>query len=211
MGVLPRTFICKEHNGGMTMGYLKYVRDMWKKPKASNPELWKSRLILWRREPVTLRIERPTRPDRARSIGYKAKNGIVVVRQRVSSGGHVRPGKPGGRRPKHNRRRMNLALSYQTIAERRANDKYPNCEVLGSYFVAKDSKSYWFEVILVDSAHPEIKADEQLSWITTKAHRGRVFRGLTASGKRSRGILTRKGKGAEKIRPSMRANDRLSH
>ncbi len=193
------------------MGYLKYVRDMWKKPRAANPELWKSRLIMWRRDPVTLRIERPTRPDRARSLGYKAKNGLIIVRQRVLAGGHVRPGKPGGRRPKHNRRRMNLALSYQTIAERRANDKYPNCEVLGSYFVAKDGKNHWFEVILVDSAHPEIKADPQLSWVATKAHRGRVFRGLTASGKRSRGILTRKGKGAEKIRPSMRAHDRLSH
>lgn len=193
------------------MGYLKYVRNLWKKPKTNNPELWKSRLIQWRREPVTLRIDNPTRPDRARSLGFKAKNGLIVVRQRVSSGGHTRPGKPGGRRPKNSTRRMNLAITYQTIAEKRADKKYPNCEVLGSYFVAKDGKAYWYEVILVDTSHPEIVADKHLSWISKNTHRGRVHRGLTASGKRSRGILTNKGKGAEKLRPSLRANLRKAH
>jgi large subunit ribosomal protein L15e len=40
----------------------------------------------WRREPTTTRIDRPTRIDRARSLGYRAKQGFVVVRTKVRRG-----------------------------------------------------------------------------------------------------------------------------
>ena len=192
------------------MGYLKYVREAWKKPKANMPELWKQRLIEWRKEPVTIRIQKPTRPDRAHSLGYKAKQGYVIVRQKVRKGGHIRPKDFGGRRPRKSKLKIDLAISYQVIAEQRAAKKFPNCEVLSSYYVAKDGVYYWYEIILVDKSHPAIKKDSRISWISLKEHKGRVFRGLTTAGKRSRGLLTRKGKGAEKIRPSRRANKRLS-
>ncbi len=192
------------------MGYLKYVREAWKKPKANMPELMKQRLIEWRKEPVTVRIENPTRPDKARSIGYKAKQGYVIVRQKVRRGGHTRPRDFAGRRPRKTKLRIDLAISYQIIAEQRAAKKFPNCEVLSSYYVAKDGMYYWYEIILVDRSHPAIKKDKRISWISKKQHKGRVFRGLTTAGKRSRGTLTNKGKGAEKIRPSRRANKRMS-
>ena len=182
------------------MGMYKYIRDLWKNPKANLGDLWKERLLIWRREPVTVRIERPTRLDRARSLGYRAKPGIIVVRQRLARGGHVRPKIRKARRPKHRRHHMVLAKSYQQIAEERAASKYVNCEVLNSYMVAQDGLYYWYEIILVDRAHPAILSDPTLSWISEK--KGRVFRGQTASGKRSRGILLRKGLGAEKLRPS---------
>ena len=192
------------------MGYLKYVRQLWKKPKANMPELWKQRLISWRREPASLRIERPTRIDRARSLGYKAKQGYIMVRERLIRGGRQRPKIRKGRRSKHYGRRKDLRISYQVVAEQRAGKKFPNCEVLNSYWVAEDGKYCWYEVILVDKNHPAIKKDKRISWIGEKQHRGRVFRGLTAAGKRSRGILTHKGKGAEKLRPSLRAHQRKS-
>ncbi|HDI46335.1 MAG TPA: 50S ribosomal protein L15e, partial [Candidatus Methanomethylia archaeon] len=62
----------------------------------------------------------------------------------------------------------------------------------------------WFEVILVDPHHPAIKSDKDINWICNPSQRGRVFRGLTPAGRKSRG-LTRKGKGAEKVRPSRKA------
>ena len=68
----------------------KYVRDLWKQPKKNMPELWRQRLISWRRQHSTVRIERPTRIDKARSLGYKAKQGYVIVRQKVLRGGHTR-------------------------------------------------------------------------------------------------------------------------
>lgn len=186
------------------MGVYKYIRNLWKKPKANLGSLYKEHLIEWRREPVTLRIERPTRLDRARSLGYKAKQGYVIVRQKVLRGGHRRPNITGGRRPKHNRQVMVLNKNYQQIAEERANKKFKNLEVLGSYYLAEDGKYYWYEIIMVDPESPSIKADKRISWIS-KSGRGRTFRGVTSAGRKSRGIRSHKGKGAEKLRPSKAA------
>lgn len=183
------------------MALYKYLRQQWDNP---NKDVWRERLIEWRQEPATVKIERPTRLDRARALGYKPKQGIILVRQRLERGGRQREKFTGGRRPKARRRRKVLDITYQTVAEQRAVSGYPNCEVLSSYFVAKDGKYYWYEVILVDTAHPVILADKNLSWIAKNHQRGRAFRGLTSSAKKSRG-LTRKGFGAEKLRPSRRA------
>jgi large subunit ribosomal protein L15e len=187
------------------MAMYKYVRELWNKPTDSMPDLMKARKIQWRSEPATVRLEHPTRIDRARSLGYKAKQGIFVVRQRVQRGGHRKPLPSAGRRSKKYTTRKSLVLNYQTISEQRALQNYPNCEVLNSYEVAKDGNHIWYEVIMVDVSHPAIKADSNLSWITKDIHRGRPFRGLTSSAKRSRGLLN-KGKGAEKMRPSKTAN-----
>jgi large subunit ribosomal protein L15e len=181
------------------MSFYKYIRNVWKSPKKNLKELWSKRLIEWRKEPVTIRIEKPTRIDAARSLGYKAKQGYVVVRQRLLRGGRKRPDIKKGRRSKHSTQRKVLSKTYQQIAEERANKKFKNCEVLNSYYVAKDGRFVWYEVILVDREHPSIKADNRISWINQRKHTGRAFRGLTSSGKISRG-LKNKGKGAEKTR-----------
>ncbi len=179
------------------MGVYKYVRALWKKPEQNLGELWQQRLILWRREPTTIRIDHPTRIDRARSLGYKAKQGIFVVRQRVLRGGHTRPTWRGGRRSKRSGTKMALQKNYQAIAEQKVQRHYPNCEVLNSYFVGQDGLYYWYETIVVDRSHPSILANKDLRGIAMQ--RGRAFRGLTSAGRRGRG-LRRKGKGAEKVR-----------
>ena len=126
-----------------------------------------------RKEPAILRIERPTRLDRARSIGYKAKQGVLVVRSRTTKGRTKRPKIKKGRRPKrYGRTRLSPGKSDQRIAEERASKKYPNCEVLNSYWVGQDGSYKWYEVIMVDRDHPAIKADKQLGRAAAK--RGRV-------------------------------------
>jgi large subunit ribosomal protein L15e len=190
------------------MGIYSKIRELWKKPKASLGDVWKQRLMQFRREPVTIRIERPTRLDRARALGYKAKQGVIVVRQRVLRGGHSRPKRWGGRRSKHSGKKLTLRKNYKLIAEERVSKKYPNCEVLNSYQVAKDGKHFWYEVILVDSKHPAIVKDKNLGMISSKQHKRRVHRGLTSAGRKVRGLM-HKGKGAEKARPSRRAKNRL--
>ncbi len=122
----------------------------------------------------------------------------------------MRPQMKSGRRSKTQRRRKIVNKSYQTVAEERANRKFHNCEVLNSYFIAQDGKHYWFEVILVDPDSPSILSDPKIRWIAQKQHSGRVFRGLTSSGRKSRGLRNR-GKGAEKIRPSLGAHQRRAH
>ncbi|MBU0615095.1 MAG: 50S ribosomal protein L15e [Nanoarchaeota archaeon] len=185
------------------MGVYKYIREAWKNPRENMPELMKSRLIQWRKEQSTERIERPTRLDRARSLGYKAKPGYVLVRQRVLKSARMHPKSwKKGKRPKHSSPRLDLNKSYQQIAEERASKQYINCTVLNSYSVAEDGMHKWYEVILVDRAHPQITSDPKINWICSQ--RGRAARGLTSAGRKSRG-LRNKGKGAEKLRPSKHA------
>lgn len=187
------------------MGLYQHVRDAWKKPRQEQRELRHERLIEWRREDATTRLERPTRIDRARSLGYKAKQGIFVVRQRVLKGGHTRPQLKAGRRSRNQTRKLSLHKNYRQICEERVQKKFENMNVLNSYWVGKDGQNVWYEVILVDPNHPAIQADKDLKWICEKQHKARVFRGLTSAGKTGRG-LQNKGKGAEKMRPSRRAN-----
>ncbi len=186
------------------MGMYKYISALWKKPRENLGQQYKQHLIAWRKGPATVRISKPTRLDKARALGYKAKQGIIVVRQRVDAGAHKRPDFAGGRHSKHFRRTMILAKNYRLIAEERANKKFPNCEVLNSYFVGGDSKNYWYEVILADRGHPSVAKDQRTGWITQSNQRGRVYRGRTSAGRKIRG-LRHKGKGAERLRPSKTA------
>ncbi len=184
-----------------------YIRSAWKKPGESyvNELMW-HRLQKWRKEGSVVRVQRPTRLDRARSLGYRAKQGFVVARVRIRRGGRRRSRFRKGRRSaRMGMKRITPKKSLRWIAEERAARKYPNMEVLNSYWVGEDGRFKWFEVILVDRNHPAILSDRKINWISKE--RGRVFRGLTSAGKRSRGLRT-KGKGAEKIRPSIRANKR---
>jgi large subunit ribosomal protein L15e len=190
--------------GVIKIGLYKHIQKAWKQPKKNLKDLWKQRLIKWRRTNSIEKIERPTRLDRARSLGYKAKQGYLIVRVRLPRGGRQRELFKSGRRSKARRRMKVLSLSYQTVAEQRANKKYPNCEVLNSYYVAKDGKYAWYEIILIERT--QVSRYKNMEWV--KNSKGRVYRGLTSSGRRSRGILTNKGKGAEKLRPSLKAHGR---
>ena len=193
------------------MGVMKHLGSVWKQPKQNIPAaVRRDRMAGWRREPVFQRIERPTRLDAARRVGYRAKQGITVVRTRVRRGG-LRKGKIHMKRKpsKAGLKKITMAKSIQRIAEERTSKRYPNLEVLNSYWVGEDGKNKFFEVIMVDPHHPAIKADKQLGWIAEgNSHRGRAFRGKTSAGKRGRGLYN-KGKGAEKLRPSLKANKNL--
>jgi large subunit ribosomal protein L15e len=184
------------------MGLYKNVKNIWKSSSVDFKEFHRKRLTEWRSQDTTVRIEKPTRIDRARAIGYRAKQGVIVVRQRVDRGGRMRPSIKSGRRSAHNYQQKNLAKNYQSIAEERANEKYPNCEVLNSYYVGEDGISFWYEVILLDRTSPVIQKDEIYHGIITQT--GRVYRGITSAARKSRG-LRGKGLGYEKSRPSNKA------
>jgi large subunit ribosomal protein L15e len=186
-----------------------HIREAYKDPDASYVKdlLW-ARTTEWRRGASFVRVERPARVDRARALGYKAKQGFVVVRARVRRGGLRKPRPRAGRTPKHmGVRKITMAKSIQRIAEERTAKRYPNLQVLNSYWVGEDGRYKYYEVILVDPHHPVIRKDPKMRWIGAPQHKGRVFRGLTSAGKRGRG-LRRKGKGAEKVRPSLGAHRR---
>jgi large subunit ribosomal protein L15e len=140
-----------------------HIAETWKSMlKTRSPEL-KSKAYQWRREPTLNRIEHPSRLDRARALGYKAKQGIVVVRIRVGRGGMRKQRPVAGRRPKHlGVVHIKQKISMKRVAERRVNEKYVNLKVMGSYLVYQDGMYSWFEVILVDPSHPSIIKDKEM-------------------------------------------------
>ncbi|UCE73128.1 MAG: 50S ribosomal protein L15e [Methanomassiliicoccales archaeon] len=187
----------------------QYVQDAWKNPSESYvKELQRTRMIEWRRGPSFARIDKPTRIDRARNLGYKAKQGYVMVRARVRRGGLRKRTIKGGRRAKRKgMTKITMAKSIRRIAEERTAKRYPNLEVLNSYWVGDDGRYKYYEVIMVDPHHPVIKSDPKINWICEPAHKGRVHRGLTSSGKKGRGHR-HKGKDAQKVRPSVKSHHR---
>lgn len=149
------------------MSLYSHISEAWKRPRKSYvAELNRRRMITWRRQPTVVRVGRPTRLNRARSLGYKAKQGFVTVRVKVNKSSFRKLRPRSGRRPK----RMGvightLRKSLQVVAEEKASSKYPNLEVLGSYWAGQDGRQKWFEVILVDPFHPAIRSDSDVGWI----------------------------------------------
>jgi large subunit ribosomal protein L15e len=163
----------------------KHIRETWKSDTSEG--IKKQRLIEWRKQHTVERIEKPTRLDRARALGYKAKQGYILARVRVVRGGRTRPRYHRGRKPsKAGMVKFTPKKSLRWIAEEKAQRKFPNCEVLNSYYVGEDGRYMWFEVILVDKNHPNIINDPKINWIVNQ--RKRVFRGLTSAGKIARGL-----------------------
>lgn len=166
----------------MNLAY-KYMSKAWRKPESSYvKELMQERIFIWRRQPAIIRIDKPTRIDRARRLGYKDKIGFVVSRVRVRKGGLRK------KRPKMGRRQKRMGVSKykraksdQLIAEERAAKKFPNLEVINSYWVWKDGRFKWFEVLMVDRM--------LVSENVLRKGRGKVFRGLTRAGRKVRGLI----------------------
>jgi large subunit ribosomal protein L15e len=186
----------------MTKGLTYHLRQAWKRP---GREMLKERMIEWRASDAAVKLERPTRLDRARALGYKAKRGFIILRIRVNRGGRKRP-RAGvkGRKTKNMTNRKTLKMNYKWVAEIRAARKYPSLEVLNSYNLGKDGKHYFYEIIMVDPSKPEIKKDRTTKWIVND--RKRAERGRTSAARKSRGLRGKSPK--KKVRPSLRARNR---
>jgi large subunit ribosomal protein L15e len=139
------------------------IGKQWRSLIKSNSSVYKQRAIAWRRGPTVVRLERPTRLDRARALGYKAKQGMVVVRIKISRGGMRQKRPSSGRRPKHlGTVKIKGHFSSQDTAERRVLEKFPNTELIGSYPVYQDGRYIWHEVIVADIHSPSIRNDYEL-------------------------------------------------
>jgi len=169
-------------------GFYHYLEDFWKAPLSSKfKPILKGKIQQWYSGSTITRVEIPTRLDKARRLGYKAKPGYVVVRARIrrASGRHIRPSM--GRKPsKMGVIKLKRGKNLKWIAEERANKKYPNLEVLNSYWIGQDGKYKYYEVILIDPHSTHIINDKKINWICSCKHKGRVYRGLTSAGKKAR-------------------------
>lgn len=191
------------------MGAYKYLEELWKK-KQSDVMRFILRLRTWeyRQLPAIHRVSRPSRPDKARRLGYKAKQGIVIYRIRIRRGGRKKPVSKGivyGKPASQGVVGLKFKRNTRSVAEERVGRKLGGLRVLNSYWVAQDATYKFFEVIMVDPAHTAIRNDPRLNWISRPVHKHRELRGQTSAGKKGRGLRVKGGK-ENKKRPSQLAN-----
>merc|ERR1719389_239872 len=191
------------------MGAYKYLEEFWRK-KQSDVVRFILRVRSWeyRQLPVIHKAQRPSRPDKARKLGYKRKQGYVVYRIRIRRGGRKRQVAKGcvyGKPVNQGINKLKFERTHKNVAEDRVARKASNLRVLNSYWVGQDAVFKFFEVILVDPSHKAIRRDPRINWICTAKHNNREKRGLTSVGKRSRGLRL-KGHRAIKKRPSVRSD-----
>merc|ERR1712232_772561 len=176
----------------LIMGAYKYLEELYKK-KQSDVLRFLLRVRGWefRQFPCLHRCTWASRPDKARRLGYKAKQGYVIYRCRVRRGGRKRMAPKGATYGKPTNQGVNQ-LKYQrqlkSTAEERVGRRCANLRVLNSYWINQDSTYKYFEVILVDPSHKAIRRDPRINWIVKPVHKHRESRGLTATGKKSRGL-----------------------
>lgn len=191
------------------MGAYKFLEELWRK-KQSDVMRFILRVRTWefRQHKAIHRTTRPTRPDKAHKLGYKAKQGYVIWRVRVRRGNRRKLGNKGqiyGKPKNQGVLKRKFQRSLKSVAEERVGKICGGLRVLNSYWVGQDSIYKFYEVILVDPAHNAIRNDPKINWICNPVMKHRELRGITSTGKKSRG-LRYKGHKASKIRPSRRAN-----
>ena len=103
------------------MGAYKYVQELWRK-KQSDLLRFLLRVRCWQfRQLHTIhRAPRPTRPDKARRLGYRAKQGFVIYRVRVRRGGRKRKAPKGatyGKPTNQGVNQLKFQRSLQSVAE----------------------------------------------------------------------------------------------
>ena len=126
-----------------------HIKETWEN---ADKVYVRGRVREWKDDSVVSRILRPTKLGRARALGYKAKQGYVMVRVRIRKSGRKRRTIRKGRHPTNvGIVKFTTSMSKQSIAERRTMKKYPNMEVLNSYKAGEDGRNHYFEVILVDT------------------------------------------------------------
>jgi len=174
------------------MGVYKYQQELWRK-KQSDVMRFLLRVRCWqyRQLAAVHRASRPTRPDKARRLGYKAKQGWVIYRCRIRRGGRKKPvpkGQVYGKPKSVGINQLKNQRSLQAVAEERVGRKCRALRVLSSYWVGQDSTYKFFEIICVDPNHKAIRRDPDAQWIVNPVHKHREMRGLTSANRKSRGL-----------------------
>lgn len=151
------------------------------------------RIRCWHYRQMTTvhRVTKPTRPDKAKRLGYRAKQGYCIYRIRVRRGGRKKPLPKGavfGKPVNQGINQLKPARRLQALAEERVGRYCGGLRVLNSYWVAQDATFKFFEMIMVDPFHKAIRRDPKINWIVNSVHKHREMRGLTSASRKSRGL-----------------------
>ena len=193
------------------MGAYKYQQELWRK-KQSDVLSFILRLRCWEYRQLNSvhRCPHSTRPEKARRLGYNAKQGYIINRIRIRRGCRkkkVAKGAVFGKPKNEGVNQLKPKRNHQAIAESRVGRRVAqSLRVLGSYWVGQDSTFKFFEVICVDPFHKAIRRDPKINWICKAVHKHREQRGLTSAGRKHRGLVGSGVGHSKTIGSSRRAN-----
>lgn len=136
------------------MGAYRYIRESFQKAFSERTQSYRQRLALWRKQPVVQRVEGPTNPTSAHRLGYRARPDYVIARVRTKRGRRARRKARQGRKPGKTRKFVEPSAGWRRIAEARAQHKFRNLRVIGSYFIGEDGSAQYYEVVMRNPSWP---------------------------------------------------------
>ncbi|KAK7072960.1 60S ribosomal protein L15 [Halocaridina rubra] len=174
------------------MGAYKYMQEIYRK-KQSDVMRFLLRIRAWHYRHLNKlhRAPRPSRPEKARRLGYKNIHGIFIYRIRVRRGGRKRPVPKGatyGKPKSHGVNQLKPTRNLQSLAEERVGRRLGGLVVLNSYWVAQDSTYKYYEVIMLDPRRGAIRRNPYYNWAAKPQHKHRELRGKTSAGRKHRGL-----------------------
>merc|ERR1712039_22616 len=113
-------------------------------------------------------------------------------RIRVRRGGRKKPYHKGvnyGKPTNAGIKQIKWRRSLRSKAEERAGRYCGNLRVMNSYWVGQDSSYKYYEIIMVDPHHLAVRKDPRVNWICAPVMKHRELRGLTATGRKGRGLV----------------------
>ena len=167
------------------MGAYKYIEELYKK-KQTDVLRFVLRIRAWeyRQLNVIHRASRPSRPDRARRLGYEAKQRMsfsVFVSVVEVARSQVRKGQVMGKPATHGVNQLKPTRSSVALLKSVVGRKCPNLRVLNSYWVeAKTPPSNTLKSSSSTPPHKAIRRDPRYNWICAATMKHRESRGLTS-------------------------------
>ena len=134
------------------MVFHKLVRKSFRDSMRNRSPAYRERLSRWRDGKSVQRVANPSNPVRARELGYLAQKGFAVALVRIKRGKRARRKADLGRKPAKNRKFVNPGRAMTYYAEEKAKRRFPNMQILNSYFVASDGVHKYFEIIMRERA-----------------------------------------------------------
>lgn len=174
------------------MAFAQILREIHRK-KQSDIMKYMTRISLVeaRQNEIVHRKEQPSFLERARTLGYKAKQGYSVWGVRIRKGDAIRSFSNGNTRGKcvnAGIHQIKPSLNKQAEAEQIIGRQLGGLRLLGSYKIGQDARYHHYEVIMVDATHNAIRNDRKINWICDAVHKHREMRGLTSAGRKARGL-----------------------
>ncbi|VVB70471.1 50S ribosomal protein L15e [uncultured archaeon] len=130
------------------MGARKYIRKSFMKAMKTRTLEYKNRIISYRKKDAKIvKLDKPTNPVRAKTLGFKQSKSYVVYRLTVRKGMRARPKPDQGRKPGKSRKFKEPGFSWQDYAENTLLKKRNNLTIVGSYKVGEDGDTTFYEVL----------------------------------------------------------------